>query len=54
MSKKEKIEKGINTIEKVMKILADKFIHKPHDHLECFIQNNKKTGNLDYEIGERK
>ena len=44
MSKKEKIEKGINAIEKVMKILADKHIHKLHDSMECFIQNNRKTG----------
>lgn len=44
MSKKEKIEKGINVIEKVMKILADKHIHKLHDSMECFIQNNRKTG----------
>lgn len=44
MTKETKIAKGIKLIEVAMKKIADKYIHKPHDHIECLIQNNKETG----------
>jgi len=44
ISREEKVIKGVKTIEKIMKILADKHIHKLHDYMECFIQNNRETG----------